>query len=235
MTTAVDLDQSQRDAVKLVSEWLDGRLVDPKLPQVFRVGGHAGSGKTTIVKEILKAFPALDIAVTTYTGKASEVLRGKGVPSAINLHRIFYTVDQSKQAESMALQSQLAGATPGDARQLRERIKRLSIEMFVRADDIPHDLVIVDEASMVPGRIAEDLKRYGKPILAVGDPMQLPPVEETLRIPPLFADQKIDAMLTGQHRTGNAALVAACEAARADQGLPADVVVDARARRLREL
>lgn len=40
-------------------------------------------------------------------------------------------------------------------------------------------LIIVDEASMVGSMMAEDLKSFGKPILAIGDPGQLPPVKDT--------------------------------------------------------
>ncbi len=37
-------------------------------------------------------------------------------------------------------------------------------------------LIICDEASMVGEEIAEDLRAYGIPVLAIGDPFQLPPV-----------------------------------------------------------
>ena len=48
-TAAIELDDSQRRAVDEVSRWLEARLVDPKVPQIFRIGGYAGSGKTTII------------------------------------------------------------------------------------------------------------------------------------------------------------------------------------------
>lgn len=228
MTTAVsvELDASQIAALDAVSAWLAARLADPKQPQVFRVGGHAGSGKTTIIKEVLARFPDLKIAVTTFTGKASEVLRGKGVEQAINLHQIFYMPDPVKLAEKAVLEHDLETAAPENRQPIRDLIQRLNAELFVRVETIPFDLVIVDEATMVPGRITEDLLRFGVPVLAVGDPAQLPPVEANVYLEPLFADQEIDAMLTGSHRhRGGSLLAEVADAARHDRGLPAEVIV----------
>lgn len=39
-------------------------------------------------------------------------------------------------------------------------------------------LIVVDEASMVGARMAEDLMSFGVPVLAMGDPGQLPPVKD---------------------------------------------------------
>ncbi|MBK8246383.1 MAG: AAA family ATPase [Gemmatimonadetes bacterium] len=44
-------------------------------------------------------------------------------------------------------------------------------------EEVPPVLIIVDEASMVNEKMAKDLIAKGVPILAVGDPGQLPPVE----------------------------------------------------------
>lgn len=40
-------------------------------------------------------------------------------------------------------------------------------------------LFVVDESSMVGSEVAADLRRFGVPILAIGDPGQLPPVADT--------------------------------------------------------
>lgn len=64
--------------------------------------------------------------------------------------------------------------------------------------DIPEGikLFVVDESSMVGGEVAEDLKRFGVPILAVGDPGQLPPVGDTWG----FDMEAPDVFLTEIHR-----------------------------------
>jgi exodeoxyribonuclease-5 len=53
-----------------------------------------------------------------------------------------------------------------------------AIRGWKRADALPYDLLVIDEASMVPTKILEDLLTYRVPILAVGDHGQLPPVGE---------------------------------------------------------
>lgn len=57
-------------------------------------------------------------------------------------------------------------------------------------------LMVVDEASMVPEEIANDLGSFNLPILAIGDPGQLPPVEGRWG----FAMEDPDVFLSEIHR-----------------------------------
>lgn len=57
-------------------------------------------------------------------------------------------------------------------------------------------LIIVDEVSMVDLTMASDLRSFGVPILAVGDPGQLPPINAG----PGFCNRPADAALTEIHR-----------------------------------
>lgn len=57
-------------------------------------------------------------------------------------------------------------------------------------------LIICDEASMVGSEIAKDLRSLGIPILAIGDPGQLPPVKDTAG----FDLQNPDIFLSEIHR-----------------------------------
>ena len=57
-------------------------------------------------------------------------------------------------------------------------------------------LLIIDECSMINHEIVEDLLAYDKPILALGDPAQLPPVFGR----GFFIDAEPDFMLTEIHR-----------------------------------
>lgn len=57
-------------------------------------------------------------------------------------------------------------------------------------------LFVVDEASMVGQEVADDLKRFGIPILAIGDPGQLPPVGDVWG----FNMDSPDVFLTEIHR-----------------------------------
>jgi exodeoxyribonuclease-5 len=63
--------------------------------------------------------------------------------------------------------------------------------------DLEHlSLIVVDEASMVGSELAQVLLSFGIPILAIGDPGQLPPVNDN----PGFMNREPDAFLTEIHR-----------------------------------
>ena len=87
------------------------RWGDPKVPQIFRIGGYAGSGKTTIIRSIVNRYPEREIIVCTFTGKAAQVLRDKGLRGAINLHQVFYTTDAAAIETVRLLEIQAREAT----------------------------------------------------------------------------------------------------------------------------
>ena len=100
---------------------------------------------------------------------------------------------------------------PVSIKQAEQRLKELNFDL-IRAmdnDDGPkfslrsfHDfperakLIVVDEGSMVGKDIATDLATFGRPILAFGDPGQLPPVQDEYG----FDCHNPDAFLTEIHR-----------------------------------
>jgi len=57
-------------------------------------------------------------------------------------------------------------------------------------------LIIIDECSMVNNKMGEDLLSFGVPILVLGDPAQLPPVDGS----GFFTSGEPDSMLTEIHR-----------------------------------
>lgn len=65
-------------------------------------------------------------------------------------------------------------------------------------EDFPEEckLIVVDEGSMVGSSLAADLATFGRPILAFGDPGQLPPVNDKYG----FDCEQPDAFLTEIHR-----------------------------------
>ena len=56
------------------------------------------------------------------------------------------------------------------------------VASFKRIQSIRHDLIVVDEASMVGGPLWDDLCSFEVPIVAIGDHGQLPPLEGTLNL-----------------------------------------------------
>lgn len=122
----------------------------------FSLVGLAGTGKTTIVKEVYERWSAMGLYVTVMapTGKASMVLNTKGVP-AITIHRGVYNY---------------RGKQVNDGGDIDLIFKRKHI------DDVFSHRFIIDESSMVTKRNEEDIGEFGVPTLWVGDPGQLPPV-----------------------------------------------------------
>lgn len=59
---------------------------DKKLPEQS-LGGYAGTGKTFLIKYLVKFFPSF--AVAAYTGKAANVLRKKGIAASTIHSRIY--------------------------------------------------------------------------------------------------------------------------------------------------
>ena len=157
----------QDDAIKSVQQWLKDR----NGPQVFRLFGYAGTGKTTLAKELAHSVKGT-VLYATFTGKAALVLRKKGCEGASTIHSLIYSVE-------------VDDAT-GEAK-------------FVlnKDSDLAHaELLVVDEVSMVGEELAVDLLSFKKRILVLGDPAQLPPVKDE----GFFINAEPDIMLTEVHR-----------------------------------
>ncbi len=54
-------------------------------PQVFRLFGYAGTGKTTLARHIAEGVDG-DVVFAAYTGKAALVMRAKGCVDAATIH-----------------------------------------------------------------------------------------------------------------------------------------------------
>lgn len=92
-------------------------------------------------------------AVCAYTGKAANVLRRKGVPAS-TIHSLIYKPDEDSFGRTT----------------------------WVLRDDLSCRGIVVDEASMVSDVIYNDLRKFGLPILFVGDHGQLEPVGSTFNL-----------------------------------------------------
>lgn len=139
----------QDQAIAAVRAW----LADPKGPQIFRLFGFAGTGKTTLAKLL------------------AEMVKGT-VLYATTLHSLTYLVEVDEITGEVAFklnpESPLADAA----------------------------LLVVDEVSMVDEPLALDVLSFGRKVLVLGDPEQLPPVKGE----GYFISAEPDFMLTEVHR-----------------------------------
>lgn len=157
----------QDRAIADVKAW----LADSNGKQVFRLFGYAGTGKTTLAKELASSVKGT-VLYATFTGKASLVLRKKGCDDASTIHSLIYKVD------------------------VNDRSGEASFKLNPDSDLADAKLLIVDEVSMVGADLAHDLLSFGKRILVLGDPAQLPPVKDE----GYFINAAPDVMLTEVHR-----------------------------------
>lgn len=136
------------------------------------ISGYAGTGKSTLVKFIIAALaqyginPDEDVIYTSFTGKATQVLQKKGNKNVSTLHKLLY--------EYYPL------PTGGFRRK--------------PVYEIPYKIVVVDECSMVPKELLQELYKKDVYILCLGDPGQLPPLNKEddnhlLDNPHIFLDE----------------------------------------------
>jgi exodeoxyribonuclease-5 len=180
MTDAPDFSPQQVTALKAVEEWFAAE----NGPQIFRLFGYAGTGKTTLALTIARRIRNTvreatgsakgAVLFAAFTGKAALVLQSKGCRGASTIHSLIYKLDDT---------------APGDG----------SPAFLLNEDSDLSDakLVIIDECSMVGEALGKDLLSFGVKVLVLGDPAQLPPVGDGAGF---FTEATPDAMLSEVHR-----------------------------------
>ena len=179
----MQLNDQQLSALQMLNDFIDSKEPDDK---VFILTGYAGTGKTTIIKEVLNSstgkYPILLMAPT---GKAAKVLRDRtGYDNASTIHTGIFKREPVfiSQEENDIETTEVKMSFPVNAK---------------LGKDHAH-LCIIDEASMISskathsediffgsGILLEDLMTFvglnsGSKIVFIGDPAQLPPVGDNV-------------------------------------------------------
>src|SRR5256885_12613022 len=160
----------QDAALKAVAAWLKAKPGQGGTPQTFRLFGYAGTGKATLARHVAQAVDG-KVLFAAFTGKAALVMRSKGCERASTIHSLIYKTRESGE----------------------------EVPSFDLWDDAPASkasLIVIDECSMVDAELGRDLMSFGVPLLVLGDPVQLPPIQGG----GFFTDTEPDAMLTEVHR-----------------------------------
>src|SRR5690349_23112878 len=163
----------QDAALRAIADWLKAKPGKAGTPPVFRLFGYAGTGKTTLARTIAEGVEG-EVKFAAFTGKAAMVMRSKGCSGASTIHSLIYRARESGE----------------------------EVPDFVLWDEAPASeakLIIIDECSMVDAELGRDLMSFGVPVLVLGDPAQLPPIQSSAGAG-FFTESEPDAMLTEVHR-----------------------------------
>ena len=176
------LGEQQKRALERIVKFLNSDV------NYFLLKGFAGTGKTSIVPEIIKYSSNFEVELMAPTGRAAKVLSEKSHVEASTIHRGIYKL------------SDVSVEMDNDKEPKIDALKTAEMRFVFDLKSEPTTkprLIIVDESSMVQSRrmldelyvfgsgsILRDLERYrssvpGSKIIFIGDPAQLPPVGES--------------------------------------------------------
>ena len=148
------LNEQQAAAFDGITSWFGDRLGSRQCLLV----GYAGTGKTFTVQRIAKELKGKKICFTSPTHKANQVLSQMAHEAGLSvevmtIHRLL----------GLSLQYDKFG---------KQRI-------IQKSDDKSHkyDFVVLDEGSMVSAELNEFIENMQARYLVMGDPAQLPPIE----------------------------------------------------------
>jgi ATP-dependent exoDNAse (exonuclease V) alpha subunit len=167
--------QATADQIRLIKE-VAGFLLDNDPHQIFVMKGYAGTGKTSLIKAMIKSLPKFNrkTVLLAPTGRAAKVISSYTGKKASTIHKHIYYPKVKAGSLSFELQKNKASQT----------------------------IYIVDEASMIGNgqdknfggnALLDDLMRYsdsgvGCKVLLIGDVAQLPPVGLSLS-PALISEE----------------------------------------------
>jgi exodeoxyribonuclease-5 len=228
----ITLTPKQEEALRRAKDWF---LNGTAMQQVLSIAGYAGTGKSTIINFLIEELGLDDSEVVfgTYTGKAAYVLRQKGTPCR-TIHSLIYRLHDAGEAEIAEARRKLDGLeaaalelSGADRHVADVAIATLRLELKEMRQ--PHfglneesevcdaKLVVLDEVSMVGDYMAADVLSFGKPVIVIDDPAQLPPIRGT----GAFNYREPDVMLTEIHRqAAESAIIRLATMARMGQSIP---------------
>lgn len=194
--------EQQRLALDKVGRWLK-----TKDRPVFQLAGYAGTGKTTLAKYLVENEPGR-VYFAAYTGKAAHVLHRSGVGNVSTIHKLIYVPKGRSEQRLRDLRAELKQLMTLDPvpktltvklekaiEAEKENLARPFFQLNPESPLLDASLLVVDEYSMINKDLGTDLMSFGCPVLALGDPGQLPPVRGAC-----YFEDKPDVLLTEIHR-----------------------------------
>lgn len=149
----------------------------------FVLDGFAGTGKSTCVSTIIQRMK-LRAAYMAYTGKAALVLSKNSKVNARTIHSSIYRPRITPEEEFKRLYAEAEKTEDATKkREIQDKIKHLMKPQFElneeAFEEMRPDIIVLDECSMVNDELLTDILSFDIPVIALGDPGQLPPIDGT--------------------------------------------------------
>ncbi len=178
--SSIKLNSEQKEAFKAIRKFLEHPAAD-----TFVLKGYAGTGKTFLMQHLAKWLEQHEhkFSMLASTGRAAAVLRGKTGFDARTVHGELYRFNRVEGDDD---------TIPEDAP--IENYGQMTLRFDLRQPDEEKRIYIVDEASMLSSELSvggevtffgsgvlliDFFEAVGKnKIIFVGDPGQLPPVQQ---------------------------------------------------------
>lgn len=159
----VILNKGQEALVQAAKEWWTTRSY-----QTFEISGPPGCGKTWIVNLIINILGIRRdrIAPMAYTGSAAINMRTKGMMNAGTIFSWLYDFEDTVELGF-------------DGKPIIDPVfnkTKHTLKFIPKKCLLGIDLIIVDEAGMVPENMRQVIDSMGIPVIAMGDIDQLPPI-----------------------------------------------------------
>lgn len=172
---------SQEVAYKRIMEWYNNHDSD-----VFKLGGPAGSGKSYLIALVAEEIGVENCLLITPTGKAANNLIKASLPARTIHSQIYHVQNSASNDGVIEFESTGENEFKNLAQMVEQSVNRglnfgSEDARFVLKEELDARIkcIIIDEGSMVGGNLLNDVLSFGIPTLLVGDPNQLPPVNDT--------------------------------------------------------
>lgn len=221
---------NQEKALRAIAAWLE----DPNGKPTFYLAGPAGSGKSTITKYAVADVRGR-VLYAAPTGKAALVMQRKGCVGARTIHQVIYRpagdppspeVNAKLLEEIKRLYAVNDPGARATAEKLTEQLERHESEskrkgprfsLNLESDLKTAAVGVIDECSMIDQYVGKDLESFGKKLLVIGDPNQLPPVYGA----GYFTSREPDAYIDEIHRQAlDSPILRLADLARRGEKLP---------------
>lgn len=179
----IELDKSQLEAYEKFKEFLGSGINN------FILKGYAGTGKTTILNEIIEVIgnEGKTPVCICYTGKAASNMMEKTGFDCFTIHKVIYEYENMKNAPEFFNSTLEEQAALTAAQELTSILEC--------------DFLIIDEYSLLTKKIVDDVLNFNKKVLWCGDEGQLEPInDDPIKLGEYLKDDVIEVELKTIHR-----------------------------------